>query len=100
MSWRALARLVPDLLVLIRRLAVDPRVPRSRRLLLYALIPYLASPIDLIPDFIPVLGYLDDAVLVVLALRTVVRAAGPAVLEEHWRGTPEGLALLRRALRA
>ena len=99
MSSRALARLVPACLVLVRRLAVDPRVPRSRRLLLYALIPYLASPIDLIPDFIPVLGYVDDAVLVVLVLRSVVRAAGTEVLEEQWPGSPEDLQLLRRALR-
>jgi uncharacterized membrane protein YkvA (DUF1232 family) len=96
---RAAARLVPHCIVLLRRLATDRRVSRARRLLLLALVPYLASPIDLIPDFIPVLGYLDDVVLVALALRSVIRSAGPEVLDEHWPGTPEDLALLRRVLR-
>ena len=94
-----LARLIPSCLVLLRRLAVDGRVPRSRRWMLFALIPYLASPIDLIPDFIPVLGYLDDVVLILWALRAVVRAAGPEILEEHWPGTADELGVLRRALR-
>ena len=100
MSLRDAARLVPDCLVLLRRLATDRRVSRGRRLLLLALIPYLASPIDLIPDFIPVVGYLDDVVIVAFVLRGVVRGAGPAILEEHWPGTPEDLVSLRRALRA
>jgi uncharacterized membrane protein YkvA (DUF1232 family) len=66
-------------------------VPRSAKLPLYLLLPYLASPIDLIPDFIPVLGQLDDAVLVALALRRVVRAAGRDVVADLWPGSEGGL---------
>jgi uncharacterized membrane protein YkvA (DUF1232 family) len=82
----AVARLVPDCLVLFRRVLADPRVPRSRKLLLGAVVAYLAMPFDLVPDFIPVAGQLDDAVIVVLALRVVLRAAGPDLLAEHWPG--------------
>ena len=55
------------------------------------LLAYLISPIDLIPDFIPVLGYADDAIIVAIALRSITRRAGPEVLEQHWPGSPEGL---------
>lgn len=95
---RAVARLVPDCLRLARRLAGDRRLSRARRLTLLALVAYLALPFDLIPDVIPVVGVLDDALLVVAVLRGVVRAAGPALLAEHWPGPPRGLELLRRAL--
>ena len=80
-----------------KRLARDPRVPRRRRLLLLALAGYLVMPIDLIPDFIPVIGLLDDALLVVLVLRGVLRAAGPDAVREHWRGSEAGLAAVLRA---
>ena len=96
---RAVARLVPDCLRLARRLARDPRVPRARRLSLLALAAYLALPFDLVPDVIPVLGVLDDALLVVVVLRGVARAAGPELLVEHWPGPPRGLKLLQRGLR-
>jgi uncharacterized membrane protein YkvA (DUF1232 family) len=66
---------------------------------LWLLLGYLALPIDLVPDFIPVIGYADDAVIVVLALRSVTRRAGPEALERHWPGTPEGLAAIRRLAR-
>jgi uncharacterized membrane protein YkvA (DUF1232 family) len=75
----------------VTRLLRDRRVPRRAKLPLYLLVPYLASPIDLIPDFVPVLGQLDDAVLVALALRRIVRAAGPAVVEDLWPGSERGL---------
>ncbi len=96
---RAVARLVPDCLRLARRLARDPRVSRGRRLSLLALVAYLALPFDLVPDFIPVLGALDDVLLVILVLRGVARAAGPELIAEHWPGPPRGLELLQRALR-
>jgi uncharacterized membrane protein YkvA (DUF1232 family) len=94
--WIAAARVVPDALVLIRRLATDRRVPRRARWMLGGVAAYLAFPFDLIPDFIPVLGQLDDVVVVALALRAVVRSAGPEILAERWSGTPEGLELVRR----
>jgi uncharacterized membrane protein YkvA (DUF1232 family) len=95
---RAIARFVPDCVVLFRGLLSDPRVPRSRKLLLLALVAYLATPIDLIPDFIPVAGQLDDAILVALVLRRLLRGAGPELVREHWRGPEASLgALLRLA---
>jgi uncharacterized membrane protein YkvA (DUF1232 family) len=95
---RALARFVPDCAILFRRLVADPRVPRRQKLLLALLFAYLASPIDLIPDFIPGIGQLDDAALVALTLRSIVRSAGPVVIRENWPGPPETLrAVLRLA---
>ncbi len=92
----ALARFVPDVVVLVRRLAADPRVPRRTRWLLGALALYLLLPIDLVPDVVPVAGQLDDVILAGLVLRRVVRAAGPEVVAEHWPGPPRGLEVLRR----
>lgn len=89
-------RLLPDTVVLLRRLAADPALPRGVRVRLCLLLVYLILPIDLIPDFIPVIGYADDAIIVALALRSVTRRAGPAALEEHWPGTTEGLQAVRR----
>ena len=88
-------RLLPDLVRLLRRLAVEPEVPVGVRVRLWLLFAYLASPVDLVPDFIPVVGYADDAILVALVLRSVTRRAGPETLERHWPGTPEGLAAVR-----
>ncbi|WP_380163410.1 YkvA family protein [Jannaschia sp. R86511] len=88
-------RLLPDVIRLIRRLAGDRSLPRGVRVRLLLLLAYLASPIDLVPDFVPVLGYADDAIAVVLVLRSVVRSAGPEALERHWPGTPDGLAAVR-----
>jgi DNA-binding CsgD family transcriptional regulator/uncharacterized membrane protein YkvA (DUF1232 family) len=90
------ARLLPDLLRLLRRLAGDPATPRGARLTLWLLLAYLASPVDLVPDFVPVLGYADDAIVAALAVRRIVRLAGPEALDRHWTGTPEGLAVVRR----
>jgi uncharacterized membrane protein YkvA (DUF1232 family) len=95
-SLREALRLLPDLIRLLRRLAGDPSVPRGVRLRLALLLAYLLMPIDVIPDFIPVLGYADDAIVVAIALRSVTRHAGPAALDRHWPGTPAGLATLRR----
>jgi uncharacterized membrane protein YkvA (DUF1232 family) len=91
---RAVAGFIPDCVVLCRRLLADPRVPRGSKLLLAALIPYLALPFDVVPDFIPVAGYLDDAVIVALVLRRVLRGAGPAVVAEHWPGPPASLGVI------
>ena len=88
-------RLLPDVLRLVRRLAADPTLPRGVRWRLGLLLAYLAMPLDLVPDFIPVAGYADDALAVAWVLRSVVRAAGPEALERHWPGTPEGLQVVR-----
>jgi uncharacterized membrane protein YkvA (DUF1232 family) len=93
---RDLLRLVPDVLRLLRRLAADPALPRGVRWRLTAVVVYLVLPIDLVPDFIPVVGYADDAVVVALGLRWVIRAAGVEALDRHWTGTPQGLAVVKR----
>ena len=89
-------RLLPDVLRLIRRLAADPDLPRGVRIRLGALLVYLALPIDLIPDFIPVLGYADDAIIVTAVLRSVARRAGVSAVRAHWPGTDDGFAALAR----
>jgi uncharacterized membrane protein YkvA (DUF1232 family) len=89
-------RLLPDLVRLLHRLARDRTLPRGVRIRLWLLLAYLALPFDLVPDFIPVIGYADDAVIVALALRSVTRRAGPAALDRHWPGSPDGLAAVRR----
>jgi uncharacterized membrane protein YkvA (DUF1232 family) len=88
---RALAGFVPDCVVLVRRLLADPRTPRARRVLLVALLAYLALPFDLVPDVIPVAGQLDDAIAVALVLRLVLRGAGPDAIREHWPGPERSL---------
>lgn len=96
---RELLRLLPDVLRLVHRLAGDGTLPRGVRVRLWLLLAYLALPVDLVPDFVPVLGHVDDAVMVVLVLRSVVRRAGAAAIARHWPGTDDGLAALRRASR-
>jgi uncharacterized membrane protein YkvA (DUF1232 family) len=82
---------VPDCAVLFKRLLRDPRVPRRAKAALAVAVPYLASPIDLIPDFIPVLGQLDDALLVIGVLGYAARCAGRDVVAELWPGSEAGL---------
>ena len=93
---REAVRILPDTVGLLRRLAVDPAVGRPVRFRLWLLIAYLALPFDLVPDFIPVLGYADDALLVAAVLRSVVRRAGPEAIRRNWRGTEDGLATVFR----
>jgi uncharacterized membrane protein YkvA (DUF1232 family) len=93
---RVLARFVPDCIVLFQRLLRDPRVPRGTKVMLVPAIAYLAFPLDLIPDFIPVIGYLDDAVVLAWALRRIVLAAGPVVVREQWPGPARSLATVLR----
>jgi uncharacterized membrane protein YkvA (DUF1232 family) len=93
-SARDLVRFVPDCVVLVTRLLRDPRVPRRHKLLLGALVGYLALPFDLVPDFIPVAGYLDDALVVAFTLRAVVKGTGRELVREHWPGPESSLALL------
>jgi uncharacterized membrane protein YkvA (DUF1232 family) len=89
-------RLLPDLLRLLHRLVTDRTLPRGVRVRLVLLLGYLALPIDLIPDFIPLLGYADDAIVVTAVLRGVVRRAGPEAVRRHWPGTEDGYAALCR----
>ncbi|GII23049.1 YkvA family protein [Planosporangium mesophilum] len=89
-------RLLPDLLRLLRRLTADRHLPRDVRLRLALLMAYLAIPIDVIPDFIPVLGYADDAIVVTLVLRSTVRRAGIDAVRAHWPGSDDGFAALCR----
>lgn len=89
-------RLLPDLVRLVRRLAADRSLPRGVRWRIYALLAYLVSPIDLIPDFVPVLGVADDAIVAACILRSVARRAGSDALERHWTGTPDGLQAVYR----
>ena len=92
-------RLLPDTVRLLRRLATDKDLPRSTRLPVWLLIGYLAIPIDLVPDFIPVLGYADDVILVAVVLRRLARRAGHDKLAQHWPGDPDGLRALISMLR-
>jgi uncharacterized membrane protein YkvA (DUF1232 family) len=89
---REALRLLPDVLRLVRRLAADQTLPRGVRVRLGLLLVYLAVPIDLIPDFVPVLGYADDAIIVTAVLRGVVRRAGLDAVRAHWPGTDDGFA--------
>lgn len=94
---KALARFIPDCVVLTKRLIRDDRVPRSRKLALIALVVYLVLPIDNVPDFIPVVGQLDDAILVAVTLRFVLRATGVNVIRELWPGPTQSLDVVLRA---
>jgi uncharacterized membrane protein YkvA (DUF1232 family) len=96
LTARGTLRLLPDVVRLARRLATDHSLPGALRVRLWLLLAYLLSPIDLVPDFIPVLGYADDVVVVVWALRSVVRRAGAESLIRHWPGEAAGLAAVRR----
>jgi uncharacterized membrane protein YkvA (DUF1232 family) len=95
-SARVVARFIPDCIVLVRRLLGDPRVPRRSKLLLGAVVGYLALPFDLVPDFIPVAGQLDDAVVVVLGLRAILHSIDDALLHEHWPGPESSLDVVLR----
>lgn len=94
---RELVSLLPNLLALFRGLLRDPRVPKTTKLWIGFAIGWFLSPIDLIPEFVPVAGPLDDAIVAALVLRHVLRRAGPEVIESHWRGDPNTLRLILRA---
>ena len=98
-TLRDAARIVPDTVRLVHRLAGDPSLGRGVRLRLFVLLAYLALPIDLVPDIIPVVGYADDAIVIGVVLRSVMRHVGPEVVRRHWPGSPEGLMVLARLCR-
>jgi uncharacterized membrane protein YkvA (DUF1232 family) len=93
---RALARFIPDCLVLLHRLLRDECVPRRRKIVLIAPLAYLAVPIDLVPDFIPVVGQLDDVLVAAVAIRYALRSGGPALLRRHWPGPDRSLQVVMR----
>jgi uncharacterized membrane protein YkvA (DUF1232 family) len=95
-ALREAVRLLPDVVRLLRGLAADRTLPRGVRVRLGLLVGYLLLPVDLVPDVLPVIGYADDAVVVALALRSVVRVAGAGAIAAHWPGTPAGLAVVHR----
>jgi len=97
---KELAMILPNLLSLLRGLIRDPRVGRVDKFLLIVAVAWVASPIDLIPEFIPVFGPLDDVVVVALILRRLVRRAGPQVVSDHWRGDPEVMRKILKLVRA
>jgi uncharacterized membrane protein YkvA (DUF1232 family) len=88
-------RLLPDVLRLLKDLALDPSQPRGVRWRLGLLMGYLAFPLDLVPDFLPVIGYADDVIVVVWTLRSVVRRVGVEEVRRHWRGSSDGFAALQ-----
>jgi Uncharacterized conserved protein len=96
---KQLARLLPDLAVLLRGLLRDPRVPRSSKILVGFALVWVISPIDLLPEFLPVIGPLDDVLVVALVLRHLVKRAGPEVVRDHWPGDPVMLERVLHALR-
>ena len=93
---RELAGLLPNLVALFRGLLRDPRVPRGTKLWIGFAVAWLISPIDLIPEFVPIAGPLDDAIVAALVLRHVLKRAGREVVEGHWRGDPATLRLILR----
>jgi uncharacterized membrane protein YkvA (DUF1232 family) len=99
LAAKELALLVPNLVLLFKDLLRDPAIPRGPKVALAIGVVWLVSPIDLLPEFLPVLGPLDDAVVAALVLRYLVRRAGPEVVRNHWRGDPRTLELILRAAR-
>ena len=85
---RELATAIPNLLVLFRCLLRDPRVPRGSKTWILVAVIWIASPIDLVPEFIPVLGPADDLIVAALVLRHVLKRTDRSLLAEHWRGDP------------
>lgn len=94
----AAIRLVPDLVRLVRALSRDDAIPRSVKVVLGALLLYLMSPIDLVPEFLPVIGSIDDLIVSGLVLRWACRRIGVGSLRSHWPGRPEGFELTCRLL--
>ena len=93
---REAARILPDLLLMLGGIAQDTKLPWSVRVRLWLVLLYLATPVDLVPDFIPVVGWADDAIIVAWVVRSVVRRSGDDALARNWPGSPEGLDVVKR----
>jgi uncharacterized membrane protein YkvA (DUF1232 family) len=85
---------LPNIVKLIGRLLADPRVPRRSKIALGLASAYAVSPIDVIPEFIPVIGWADDVLVVLYAVDSLIQRAGPELVEEHWDGPGDLLALI------
>ena len=94
------AKLVPNLLKLVARLIKDPRVPRRSKIALGLALVYVASPIDIIPEIIPVLGWADDLLLLMLTIDSLIERAGKEIVEEHWDGPVDLLGMIREVIAA
>jgi uncharacterized membrane protein YkvA (DUF1232 family) len=94
-----LLRALPNLVRLIARLAVDPTLPRAAKVALAAALVYLASPVDLVPDFIPLVGYLDDVLLVALLVDGLLNYVDRGLVLRYWPGTADSLERLARVAR-
>lgn len=99
-TLRELALFLPHFVVLLKRLMTDPRVPLRSKLVFGGMVIYLVSPIDLIPDFVPGLGQLDDVVVAVLALHSILNRVDASVVTEHWEGDVEVIDLVRQGIAA
>ena len=87
---------LPDFFILLCRLAVDKRVPSSQKFMVGGIIAYIISPIDIIPDFIPVIGYVDDLVLAVFGLNIILNEIDKKILLENWSGQQDLLELMQK----
>ena len=92
--------LLPDFFILVARLALDKRVPKKQKLMAGGIVAYLIMPIDLIPDFIPIIGHVDDLVLVVLGLNMILNDIDPKVLSDNWSGEGEVLEQMKKVTAA
>ena len=97
---RDIALFLPHFLILLKRLVGDPRVPRKSKLILGGTILYLVSPIDVIPDFVPGLGQLDDVVIALLALHSILNRVDDEVVIEHWPGRENVIRIVRAGVSA
>lgn len=97
---REMALFLPNFALLLKRLLQDPRVPRRSKLILGATALYLLSPIDVVPDFVPGLGQLDDLVIALLALHSILNRVDEEVVIEHWDGGPGVIQLIRHGVAA
>lgn len=96
---KALLRALPDIARMIARVAVDPRLPRAAKIALVAAVAYLVSPVDLIPDFIPFVGYLDDLLVAAVLVDGVLNYVDRGLVLKYWPGSAEALERLAHAAR-
>jgi uncharacterized membrane protein YkvA (DUF1232 family) len=99
-TLKEIALFLPNFLILLKRLLSDPRVPRKSKLILGGTVLYLVSPIDVVPDFVPGLGQLDDIVVALLALHSILNRVDDEVVLEHWPGDENVIRLVRAGLSA